>query len=61
MQTLCLKSAEGVTNNLTVIVTVFKAAGLTVSEIKTETMPQRAFEPGIPDLTARHRRSGMEV
>ena len=32
------KSAEGVAEMMTVIVTVFEAAGLTVSEKKTETM-----------------------
>ena len=32
------KSAEGLAKMMTVIVTVFEAAGLTVSENKTETM-----------------------
>ena len=32
------KSAEGLANMMTVIVTVFQAAGLTVSEKKTGTM-----------------------
>ena len=32
------KSAEGLAKMMTVIVTVFEAAGLTVSETKTETM-----------------------
>ena len=34
-------SAEGLAKMMTVIVTVFEAAGLTVSEKKTETMPLR--------------------
>ena len=38
MQAWCLKSAEGLAKMMTVIVTVFEAAGLTVSEKKTETM-----------------------
>ena len=38
MQELCLKSAEGLAKMMTVIVTVFEPAGLTVSEKKTETM-----------------------
>ena len=37
MQELCLKSADGLAKIMTVIVTVFEAAGLTVSE-KTEIM-----------------------
>ena len=41
MQELCLRSAEGLAKMTTVIVTVFKAAGLTVSEKKTETMLPR--------------------
>ena len=38
---LCLKSAEGLAKMMTVIVTVFEAAGLTVSAKKTETMMLR--------------------
>ena len=38
MQALCLKSAESFAKIMTVIVTVFEAAGLTESEPKTETM-----------------------
>ena len=38
MQAWCLKSAEGLAKMMTVIVTVFEAAGLTVSEKETETM-----------------------
>ena len=38
MQALCLKSAEGLAKMMTVIVAVFEAAGLTVSEKKAETM-----------------------
>ena len=38
MQAWCLKSAEGLAKMMTVIVTVFEAAGLTVSEKKTEKM-----------------------
>ena len=41
MQELCLRSAEGLAKIMTVIVTVFEAVGLTVSEIKTETMLPR--------------------
>ena len=37
MQELCLKSTEGLAKIMTVIVTVFEAAGLTVCE-KTETV-----------------------
>ena len=55
MQELCLKSAEGLAKMMTVIVTVFEAAGLTVSE-KTEAMLLRT-----PYLTARHRGSRPEV
>ena len=47
MQALRLKSAEGLAKMMTVIVAVFEAAGLTVSEKKTETMllrtPKRAI------------------
>ena len=46
---------------MTVIVTVFEPAGLIVSENKTETYAAADTEPGTPDLTARHRRSGTEV
>ena len=46
------KSAEGLTKMMTVIVTAFEAAGLTVSEKKTETMLLDT-QPGAPDLTAR--------
>ena len=38
MQRSCLKSAEGLAKMMTVIVTVLEAAGLTVSDKKTETM-----------------------
>ena len=41
MQELCLKSADGLAKIMTVIVTVFEAAGLTVSEKKTEMMLSR--------------------
>ena len=44
MPELRLKSAEGLAKIMTVIVTVFEAAGLTVSEKKTENMLLR-----IPD------------
>ena len=37
IQELCLKSAESLAKMMTVIVIVFEAAGLTVSEKKTET------------------------
>ena len=40
-------SAEGLAKMMTVIVTVFEAAGLTVSEKKTETMLQRTPNQGI--------------
>ena len=43
-QELCLESAEGLAKIMTVIVTVFEAAGLTVSEKKTETMPLRTAD-----------------
>ena len=49
------KSADGLAKMMTVIVTVFEAAGLTVSE-KTEAMLLRT-----PYLTARHRGSRPEV
>ena len=35
------RSAEGLAKMMTVLVTVFEAAGLAVSETKTETMPLR--------------------
>ena len=35
---MCLKPAEGLAKMMTVVVTVFEAADLTVSENKTETM-----------------------
>ena len=38
------KSAEGLAKMITVIVTIFEAAGLTVSEKKTETMLPRALD-----------------
>ena len=38
MQEMCLKSAEGLAEMMTVIVTVFKAEGPTVSEKKTDSM-----------------------
>ena len=47
---------------MTVLVTVFRATGLTVSEKKIETDHAAAdTEPGIPDLTARHRSSEREA
>ena len=39
------KSAEGLAKMMTVIVTVFEAAGFTVSEKKTETMLLRTPDP----------------
>ena len=54
-------SAESLTKmTTTVIVTVFEAAGLTVSETKTETtmLVRTLNQVGAPDLTARRRRSG---
>ena len=44
------KSAEGLAKMMTVIVTVFEAAGLTVSEKKTETMLLRT--PDQPPRTS---------
>ena len=46
---------------MTIIVIVFEAAGLTVSENKTETNTTADTEPGTPDLPARHRSSRPEV
>ena len=46
---------------MAVIVTVFEAAGLTVSEKKTETMLLLDTESGTPDLAARHRSSRPEM
>ena len=48
------KSPEGLANIMTVIVTVFEAAGLTVSEEKTETMLLRT-----PDQA--HRTSPLVI
>ena len=42
------KSAEGLAKMMTVIVTVFEAAGLTVSEKKTETMLLRTSDQTPP-------------
>ena len=55
------KSAEGLAKMMTVIVTVFEAAGLAVSEKKTETMLLRTPNRANPQLTARRRSSGPEV
>ena len=56
------KSPEGPAKIMTVLVTVFRATGLTVSEKKIETDHAAAdTEPGIPDLTARHRSSEREA
>ena len=47
MQEFCLTSAEGLAKMMTIIiVTVFGAAGLTVSEIETETMLLRTPNQG---------------
>ena len=54
------KSAEGLAKMMTVIVTVFEAAGLTVSK-KTETMLLRTPDPGTLHLTARHQGSRPEL
>ena len=45
---LCLESAEGLAKIMTVIVTVFEAAGLTVSKKKTETTLQRTLGQVLP-------------
>ena len=42
------KSAEGLAKIMTVIVTVFEAAGLTVSEKKTETVLLRTLNQALP-------------
>ena len=55
------KSVDGLAKMMTVIVTVVEAAGLNVSEKKTETMLLRTPKTGNPDLTARRRSSGPEV
>ena len=55
------KSAAGLAKMMTAVVTVFEAAGLTVSEKKTETIAAAHIQPGAPDLTARRRSSGPEV
>ena len=54
------KSAEGLAKVMTVIVTVFEAAGLTVSEKKTNHATANTG-PGTLYLTARHRGSRPEV
>ena len=54
------KSAEGLAKMMTVIVTVFEAAGLTVSE-NTETMLLRIYRTRHPVPHARHRGSRPEV
>ena len=48
MRALCLKSAEGLAKMMTVIVTVFEGAGLTVSENKTGTMLLRTLNQVLP-------------
>ena len=53
-------SAEGLAKIVTVIVSVFEAAGLTVSENKTEIMLADTGT-GIPHLTAGHRGRRPEV
>ena len=56
------KSAEGLAKTMTVIVTVFKAAGPKVSDKKAETMLLRTPDgPGTLYLTARRRGSRPEV
>ena len=55
------KSAEGLAKMMTVIVTVFEAAGLTVSEKKTETMLLRTPDQAPCTSTTRHRGSRPEV
>ena len=50
------KSAEGLAKMMTVVVTVFEAAGLTVSQ--NGDYAAAGTEPGTPDLTARPRSSG---
>ena len=51
------KSAEGLAKRMTVMVNVFEAAGITVSEKKTETMLLRTPNQTTPYLAARHRSS----
>ena len=62
MQELCLKSAEGLAKMMTVIVTVSEAAGLTVSEKKTETMllRHRTRHPGPHRSSSRQQARGIE-
>ena len=55
------KSAEELAKIMTIIVTVFEAAGLTVSEKNTETMLPQARDPCIPSFTARRRSSRIEL
>ena len=56
MQALCLKSAGGLAKMMAVIVIVFEAAGLTVSEKKTENMllrtPNQAPQTSPPVIEA---------
>ena len=54
------KSAEGLAKLMTVIVTVFEAAGLTVLENKTDNDPTNT-RPDDPRTTARHRSGRPEV
>ena len=58
-----LKSAEGLTKMMTVIVTLFEAADLSASESKTETalLPTTTDRPNKPRPTARHRSSRPEI
>ena len=46
---------------MAVIVTVFEAAGVTVSEPKTEDNAAAKTQPGALDVTVRRRSSGPEV
>ena len=55
------KSAAGLAKMMTVVVTVFEAAGRTVSEKRTETMLLRTPDHVIPGPIARHRSSWSEV
>ena len=61
MQKLCLRSAEGLAKMTTVIVAVFEAAGLTVSE-KTETMLLRTpdQQPRTSPLVMRQQARGID-
>ena len=55
------KSAEGLAKVIAVIATVFKAAGLTVSERWMGTMLLRTPGLYIPGSTVRHRTSWLEL